>query len=114
MQYPELDYGSLIRFFKKKEGELFPLFCRVVAEPAARMRVRVGASFRVGGEAGQQLGAAQHIEAAGNIDRNTIDRHSNTSMRRHPFVVRPSQCLYDTIDGGSCQDPELDYPSLTL
>lgn len=86
MQYPELDYGSLIRFFKKKEGELFPLFCRVVAEPAARVRVRVGASFRVGGEAGQQLGAAQDIEAAGNVNRNTVNSHSNTSKSGRPFV----------------------------
>jgi len=83
-----------------------------VTDPAARRQSRVRAGFGVGAEMGKQLGAAQNVETAGNINRNTINRHNIPPRGDTLFVVRPSQCLYDTTWKKICQYGNLDVPRL--
>lgn len=108
----QYDYLDAIRLnnFAKKEGESLPLLDGPVPHVAARplSGEPLGRAERISAlEVLQELGAAENVHTAGQIDNDRL-RHSSTSRGGALLSPVPLDCLYDSTWQGKSQDCNLD------
>ena len=84
--------------FQKKEGKLFPLYRlpRPVAHVAPRSFGLTELGKLIGERAVEvrdELGAAENVHAARDVENGSINRHSNPPRERAPLPSPPSSMV---------------------